>query len=114
VIKAGDLNRRITLQSRITAQDDGGRPSVAWADVVTVSAEVQDMLPSRGERIAEGLNVANRPCRIRIRYREGVSPDMRVLYRGRTLRIVSMPAELGHREGLEFMAEELTVEGQEP
>ena len=69
MMKAGKLDRRITIQQRTTTQDNSGRPATVWADLVTVWAEVQDMLPSRGERIAEGLNVANRPCRIRIRYR---------------------------------------------
>ena len=114
-MKAGQLDRRITIQSRTSTKDASGRPTtVAWADFATVWASVQDMLPSRGERIAEGVNVASRPCRIRMRYRDDITADMRVTLDGRTLRIVSMPAELGRREGIEIVAEEVTTEGQEP
>lgn len=114
IIQAGDLDREIVIQSRTSTKDASGRPTTGWADFATVWASVQDMLPSRGERIAEGVNVASRPCRIRMRYRDDITSDMRVTLDGRTLRIVSMPAELGRREGIEIVAEEVTTEGQEP
>lgn len=114
-LSAGDLDRRIKIQSRSVTQDPVYGTSVeTWADFATVWANVQDMLPSRGEKIAEGVAVARRPCRIRIRYRSDVTSDMRIKIGERVLRIVTMPAELGRREGLEFIAEELTTGGQEP
>lgn len=114
-MKASTLDRRITIQSRSESQDPTyGTDVVTWPTLATVWANVQDMLPSRGERIADGISVARRPCRIRIRYRSDVTSDMRVVIGSRTLRIVTMPAELGRREGLEFVAEEITSSGQEP
>ena len=112
---AGKLDRRVTIQYRAEAQDPiYGTPQISWHTLATVWAEVQDMIPSRGERIAEGVSIARRPCRVRMRYRSDVTIDMRLLYGERTLRIVSMPAELGRREGLELVCEELTTSGQEP
>lgn len=114
-LAAGTLDRRITIQRRTTTEDPlYGTPVETWSDFATVWANVQDMLPSRGEAIADGLSVGRRPCRIRIRYRADVTSDMRVRFGTRTLRIVTMPAEIGRRDGLEFMAEELTTSGQEP
>jgi SPP1 family predicted phage head-tail adaptor len=112
-LDTGKLNRRITLQGPSTTRV-GGRPSTAWGDIATIWADVQDVRPSKAEQLAEGLNIANRPCRIIVRFREDITPGMRVLLDGRTLHVVSMPAELGRREGTEFMAEELTTAGQEP
>lgn len=114
IIRAGKLNRRITLLTRSQTKDGAGRLATTYEDGPTISAEVQDMLPSRGERIAEGVSVANRPCRIRCRYRTDIAADMRIRLDGRTLRIATMPAELGRRDGLEFVAEELTTGGEEP
>ncbi len=115
IIQSGRLDREIVIRHRsVTTDPDYGTSVETWTDLDTVWAEVQDMLPSRGERIADGVNVARRPCRIRIRYRDDIDSSMRVVLDGRTLRIVTMPAELGRREGIEFVAEELTTEGQKP
>lgn len=111
-IAAGALDQRITFQRRSEGSDPVyGTPSQTWTDVCTVWAEVQDMLPSRGERVAEGVRIANRPARVRIRYRADISSDMRIVHRGRVLQIVGGPAELGRREGLELVAEEYSTSG---
>lgn len=115
--------RWVEIQTRETTQDPDYGTTVEgdWTTLKTVKAEVQDMLPSRGERLAEGVNIANRPCRVRFRFRDGVTSAMRlnVLGRGpdeadRVLRIISGPAELGFRDKCEVLAEELTTAGQEP
>lgn len=113
-MRAGHRNRKVEIQARTETQDATfGTLVVTWATVATVWAEIQDMLPSRGERIADGLSIARRPCRVRMLFRE-VDSTMRLKVGARYLRIVSMPAELGYREGVELMCEELTTEGQEP
>lgn len=112
-LDTGKLDRRITVQTSSTTKVNG-RPIKSWSTLATVWAEVRDIRPSRAEQIADGLNMANRPCRIVIRYRDDITAGMRVILDGRTLQIVSAPAELGRREGTEFMAEELTTQGQEP
>jgi SPP1 family predicted phage head-tail adaptor len=112
---AGRLDRRVTIMSRNDNQEDVyGTRSITWGEVATVWAEVQDMLPSRAERIADGVVIANRPCRVRMRWRADVSSANRLRYEGRELRIIAGPAELGRREGIELVCEELTTEGSEP
>lgn len=114
-MQAGRLDSRVTIQRRIETLDpDYGSSEVAWSDLATVWAEVQDMIPSRAERIAEGVAIARRPCRVRMRWRGDLDSTMRLVVDGRQLRIVAGPAELGRREGLELVCEELTTEGQEP
>jgi head-tail adaptor len=120
VLRAGDLNRRVRIERPVAGPgfDDAGNGE--WAPVATVAANVQDALPSHGERLADGLNASARPARIRIRFRRDVTSSMRfcVLRQqgvdevvDRILQIVSGPAELGERVGLEFMAEEYSPAG---
>lgn len=112
---AGKLDRRVTILTRQETQESTyGTIAVAWVPLATVWAQVQDMLPSRAERIAEGIEIANRPCRVRMRYRSDITPAMRLQIGARQLRITGGPAELGRREGIEITAEHLTTEGQEP
>jgi SPP1 family predicted phage head-tail adaptor len=114
--RAGKYDRRIVIQHRPVVQDEtyGVCTDGEWEDFATVWSEVQDLLPSRGEMVVDGIDIGRRPCRIRMRYRSDITSQMRVHIGDRVLRIVSMPAELGRREAIEFVAEELTTEGQEP
>ena len=116
MLSAGELNRWVTFTHRTVTETDPiyGTPIYGWADFAAVWANVQDKLPSRAEQIADGISIANRPCRVRIRYRSDLDSSMRLKIGERTLRIIAGPAELGLREGVEFMAEELSTEGQEP
>lgn len=114
-MKAGLRNRRVEIQQRVETQDPTyGTISVTWETLATVRAEIQDMIPSRGERIAEGVSIARRPCRVRMLYRGDLDSTMRLKHGDRVLKIVNQPAELGFREGVEIVAEEVTTEGQEP
>lgn len=111
---AGTLDKKITLLHRVDGRDpDYNTPTGGWEPfALDIWASVKDFLPSRGERLAEGITIANKPSRIRIRYREGVTGAMRVLYRGRTLQIVAGPAEIGdRRDQLELIAEEVSPMG---
>jgi SPP1 family predicted phage head-tail adaptor len=115
-MEAGRLNRRITILHRTIVRYDPpyNTPVYEWTELASVWAEVQDMLPSRAERIADGINIARRPARVRMRFRTDIDSTMRISVDGREMRIVAGPVELGRREGLELMAEELSTEGQEP
>lgn len=112
---AGRRDRRITFMKAERTQDEyGGRTEGGFEPFVTVWAEVQDILPSRAERVEDSVSMARRPCRIRILYRPDLTSDMQIEYAGRTLHIISGPAELGRKEGLEFVAEELSTMGNQP
>lgn len=125
LLDPGELDRRIRIERPVADDSLDGAGSGGWALVCEIAAGVRDMLPSRGERLADGINVAARPARIRIRYRDDVASNMRVLI-GRRLRgsdgnaawhtdreaqIVTVPAEFGRREALEFMIEDYTSAG---
>lgn len=107
----GTLDRRIRIERPVADESFDGAGSGTWEPVATVWANVQDALPSRGERLADGINVAARPARVRMRFREDVTPDMRFVMGSRIMQIISGPAELGRREALEFMVEEYRPAG---
>lgn len=110
---AGKLKDRLRFEALAVAQDPKFKSALAtWTEWRTVWGEVQDILPSRGEQIADGMSLSLRPARIRTRYQAGANSAMRVVVLGtpsrpeRTLRIVSGPAELGRMEGMEFVCED--------
>ena len=111
-MNTGDLNRRILFQRKVAAPGFASAGKEAWEAATSLLwAQVQDVLPSRSEKLAEGMSIASRPARIRIRYREGITPDMRILYGARTMQITAGPAELGNRDWLELMAEDYSTAG---
>lgn len=113
----GRLSERVTILHRTadTNEDVYGTSTTEWTTFATVWAEVQDVLPSRAERVADAIDIGRRPSRIRMRYRTDVTSAMRFrLSDNRELRIVAGPAVLGHKDGIEFMAEQVTSEGEEP
>lgn len=116
-LAAGDLTTPVEIQQRATTQDDTYGTRVegagAWTTFATVWAQVQDMLPSRGERVAEGIDIASRPARVRMYFRDDVTVEHRLKIGNRYLKIVSGPAELGHREGIEVVAVQQSTEGHD-
>jgi SPP1 family predicted phage head-tail adaptor len=111
---AGKYDRRITFERPVITQGGAyNRKSTAWETVTPKAwAQVQDVLPSRAESVEDMLSMTRRPCKIRCRYREDITSDMRIDYRGRKLRIVSGPVEVGRRDELEMVAEEWSTEGE--
>lgn len=88
LIQPGELNRRITLQARSTSKSAFGAQVATWSDVATVWARIE---PRAGaEPIEAGSLRGVLSHVIRIRYRSGVVPAMRVLYGSRILDVTSV------------------------
>ena len=109
----GKLDRRITIERPVPHGSFTGAGREKWEPVATVWAEVQDKLPSRGEDMANGFNVASRPARVRMRYRSDITADMRIVLGDRIMQIISAPAELGRRDGIEVAVEDYNSAGGE-
>lgn len=117
-VHIGKRDTLITFQRRTATQEAVyGTSAYTWANLAsnpTEWADVQDILPSRAEDVMEAVSFSRRPCRVRTLYRSDITSDMRITFDSRTLKIVSGPAELGRRDGLEFICEEYTTEGVDP
>ena len=114
-VDIGRLDQQIRIEQRSTTQESVyGTLADTWTTFATVWAQVQDVLPSKAESQAEGIRIAERPARVRIRYLDGLSSDMRIVLidRGnRLMKIATPPAELGRQQGMEFMAVEFSTAG---
>lgn len=113
-MRGSQLDRRVTIEAKsVTRDPDYGTEVIAWTVFASrVPAQVQDTLPSKSEQVVQGVRVANRPARVRIRYMSGITSDMRVIVHDstdRTMQIVGGPAEIGRREWLELICEEYSV-----
>lgn len=80
MIAAGTLRHRVTLQQPASGQDAAGQPATGWVDVATVWADVRHA--SGLETIKADAQTAMRKASIRIRYRAGMDPAMRVVHDG--------------------------------
>lgn len=104
------LNERATIQKRTVARDPDYNTEVeVWVDVAErIWCEAQDVLPSRGEKVQDGRQVAVSATRLRIRKQIAIAADMRVILHGkgdRVMQVVSGPAHLDDKVHVECMLE---------
>lgn len=75
-MRAGQLRHRVILQTLTPGQDSYGDQTESWGDTATVWAAIE---PLRGKEYYDAQQInAEITIRIRIRYRSGVTPVMRV------------------------------------
>ncbi len=111
----GDMDRLVRIEKPVKNTSFTGSGQGSWSEVGTVWASVKDALPSRGERLAEGMNVTQRPARVRMDWDATVTAAMRLVditdgADGRVMQIVTPPARLGH-DGMEMMVEDYSPAG---
>lgn len=88
-MNASELRHRVTIQEFVEQVDEYGTPTgQAWQDVCTVWAAVE---PIQGREYILLQNTQSElTARIRIRYRPGIKPAMRVVYGDRIFDIQSV------------------------
>lgn len=98
-MRPGRMDRRVTLQRRVMAENAYGEQVEAWTDLCTVWAE---MVPLRGvERFAAQQTAASSDTKWRIRYLTGLTPVDRLVHAGRVHDVTAM-MEIGRKMGLEI------------
>jgi SPP1 family predicted phage head-tail adaptor len=103
-MRAGTLDRTITIQAFSSTVDDYGTPTETWTDFATVraalvQASTDEYLRAYGE--TDALAVI-----FRTRWLDGLTTEHRVVYDGRNLNIREVK-EIGRRKGLELRCEEV-------
>lgn len=106
-MRAGSLDRTITLQQSATTVDDFGTATEGWTDFITCRAQLvqsstTDFLKAYGET-ETAIAV------FRTRWLDGVTADMRVSYGGRNFLVMEI-TEIGRRVGLELRCQMLRAE----
>lgn len=104
IVTAGQLDQRVTIESKTVIQSDNGEPTTTWSSVGSVWAKVKQ-LTGRDQIAAQQVQYPA-DVRIVIRYRSDLAPeDHRLQWRGKPYEIVGQPAQVGPRgEWLEIMA----------
>lgn len=98
-MRAGKLDRRVTLERFTSTVNEFNEPIETWAPIATVWAEL--VQETGREFLAQSEVTAERKAVFRIRYRAGITVRDRVIYDGRAHNIVDV-RELGRRKGLEL------------
>lgn len=103
-MRAGKLRDKLMIQALTTGVDSYGGVTETWTDHASVWGEVEYLTGSERWR-AQAVN-AEAQGRVRIRYRPGIEPTMRIKHGDVYLSIISvLPADNKGRE-LELMFRE--------
>lgn len=87
-MRAGSLDRRITIEQATLAQDGAGQAIQTWTTFITVWASRMDV---RGrERFATAQEVAVRTATYRMRWVKGINESMRIQDAGSVYRIIGI------------------------
>ena len=77
-MRAGSLRHKITFQQLTVANDTWGHSNETWTDQVTTSAAIWSL---RGVERIESMKLDNEIShKIRIRYKSGLHPKMRIKF----------------------------------
>jgi SPP1 family predicted phage head-tail adaptor len=99
-MRPGNMDRRITIKSKISTQNSYGEPIDTWIDIATVWAERREL---RGDERWEAQRVnPTVECKYYIWHREGLTVKNRIVDGGRDFDILAV-LEIGRREGLELI-----------
>jgi SPP1 family predicted phage head-tail adaptor len=101
VVRAGLLDRRVTLERRVEVIDPSGQAVLHFVPVATVWARVEPLGGREG--FGQEQWVATGDLRFTVRWRDDVTPLHRVTYAGVPYDVVSV-AEDGRREALLIVA----------
>lgn len=105
-VRAGALNRRVTIQKRVQGQDDWGQPIDTWQDVATVWANIAGQTGlGTITRMQDNVTASVDRYSIRIRFREDVTFGMRVLGDGRIFDIRQVRMDFAGRDYTDLVCE---------
>jgi SPP1 family predicted phage head-tail adaptor len=103
MIDAGKLRERVTVQQASESRNALGETVLSWATFAERSASVEGV--SSRELLQYGQQQIEVSHRVRMRWLSGLTQSMRIVWRGRTLEIVSL-LEHGNRSEHELVCQE--------
>lgn len=105
---AGQLNRRIVIQSRDAGTDAAGQPVNTWTTLATVWANVKGatgMASIRQSAAREGMAVEMNSYSFRIRFRTDIDASARVVFGGQNYDIKQVRHDFAGREWTDLVCE---------
>lgn len=108
----GALNFRGRIEYKVVTNDATyGTEVVTWTTLATRWCSLNDLLPRKGEAISSDLAINVNRARVRMRYCSDINSSMRFVFSRPTEKIyniVSGPAEIGNKDGVEFIVEHVS------
>lgn len=88
-MRAGTLNKRISIQSLQGGVDGFGQPlESSWTEFASVRASI---IPITGnEKFLSNVDFAKTTHQIKFRFIDGINASMRAIYNGREFRFISV------------------------
>lgn len=96
----GDLRMRATLETKIQTSDDGGGFAESWTTLASVWCELRPL--SGAEALTGGQMAALKRLRLRIRFRDDVTEELRLVVGARVLGIDRVEDPDGRRRWLDL------------
>ena len=108
-MQAGHLYEVITIQQKSVVRDANfNSEQVSWVSfAANIRANCTDM--SGSEAVRHGLRVGTRAVKVTIRWRAGITTDMRVLQSDARIFQIISAIEIPRKRGIEMVCEEYTV-----
>ena len=108
-MQAGHLYEVITIQQKQVVRDpDFGSEQITWVSfALNIRANCQDL--GGAEAIRQGLRVGDRNVSVTIRWRPGVTTDMRILQSDARIFNIVNTIELPRKRGLQMLCAEYTA-----
>lgn len=100
---AGQMRTHILWQSPIQGQDSAGQPIDDWTDVGHDWADFRVLSGLEAIKADATANTWRASCRVR--YREDITPDLRVLVAGEPWGIVSVQPDVNRRRFVDLIVE---------
>lgn len=100
-MRAGKLDRSITIQSFTSAPNEYGTPVETWADVATLRAQI--IQSSTEEYLTNGASDTTSII-FRTRFFTGVNTSSQIIYEGEAFNVREVK-EIGRRRGLDLRCE---------
>lgn len=94
-MRAGALNERIEILARVKSLDDAGATSFKWQHLTSVWANIRH--ESGKETLSHDVITASVRASVRIRWRSGITPDMRIKTVNGVYEIEAVLPDLGGR-----------------
>ena len=99
-----EMRERVTLQSPLRVADGAGGADVSWTDVATLWAKGEE---GAGHERLTGERLAGQAAlTLTLRYRAGITTEMRALWNGRVLNIRAVRDKGGRKRFLTIDCEE--------
>lgn len=107
-MQAGQLRHRVVIEHNTPTQDIYGQPIESWGALATVWGAVEPL--AGAEFFSAQQFQAEVDTRIRIRYRTGITPKMRVMWSDRIFEIDTVIEPKSQRRELHLMCTEVQGE----